>query len=60
MGRLNKREHTTKKKLSHKIRWYTSVRFFFVECHFQLNSISVISWQPVLLAEEIGVPGENR
>ena len=24
------------------------------------NNISVISWQPVLLMEETGVPGENH
>ena len=25
-----------------------------------LNNISVISWQPVLLVEETGVPGDNQ
>jgi len=25
-----------------------------------LNNISAISWRPVLLMEEIGVPGENH
>jgi hypothetical protein len=28
-------------------------------CNATFNNISVISWRPVLLVEEIGVPGKN-
>ena len=32
--------------------------FFWVNATF--NNISVISWRPVLLVEETGLPGENH
>jgi hypothetical protein len=39
-------------------RLHTTVRFMVFNANF--NNISAISWQLVLLMEEIGVPGENH
>ena len=36
------------------------VNFMKLELNAALNNISVISWRPVLLAEETGVRGENH
>ena len=38
----------------------TMVWFGFMVFNTTFNNISVISWHPVLLVEETGVPGENH
>jgi len=42
----------------HGPKWYYTNRLMVFNTTF--NNISVISWQSVLLVEEIGVPGENH
>jgi hypothetical protein len=38
----------------------TNKRMDRVWCLASLSTISVISWRPVLVVEEVGVPGENH
>jgi len=33
---------------------------WFMDFNATFNNISAVSWQPVLLVEETGVPGENH
>jgi len=39
---------------------YYMVWFGFMVLNATFNTISIISWRPVLLVEETGVPGENH
>jgi hypothetical protein len=34
--------------------------FFLLICNATFSNISAISWRPVLVVEEAGVPGENH
>ena len=48
-------DHSTEYK------WFCLLpRFRFMVLNSTVNNISVISWQSVLLVEEIRVPGENH
>ena len=40
------------------IDWLILIDFFMLNATF--NNISAISWRPVLVVEEVGVPGENH
>ena len=49
--------------------WFNAIHFLaenmllwigFMVFNATFNNISVISWMPVLLMEETGVPGENH
>ena len=40
--------------------WLIFILFYFIVSNATFSNISAISWQPVLVVEEVGVPGENH
>ena len=48
------------KLISHTIQNSDSTNFRILEFNATFSNISAISWRPVLVVEETGVPGENH
>jgi hypothetical protein len=54
MKSTNSRKHEIIENLEN---WFIIIFFLFLVVNATFSNISVISWRPVLLVEEAGVPG---